>query len=276
MAALLPQVGHVVVIDNASDSDSIDILRSLQAGYPEQITLIENDTNLWLAAALNQGVRFAHEHGYEFVIFASDSDHLSPNAVDALLEVLIDPSYGKVGTVNPRVILGDKNEEGKQGDRRAVDLDLPVTGGCVAATATLLDVGPQREDFLIDLIDYDFGIRLREQGYRALEVPWVSMAYELGITSERRFLWRRCYVQSYSPRRRYYYARNGIVLARETRDPAHVREYGRFLSVSAIKIVLYEENAVEKLLMIWRGLRDGLAGRLGPYEEVERKPRRHR
>src|SRR5688500_10357031 len=60
--AIASQVGTMVVVDNGSGPAHDDTLHSLTS-IPN-LTLLRNDTNLGLAGALNQGLRWAQEHGY--------------------------------------------------------------------------------------------------------------------------------------------------------------------------------------------------------------------
>ena len=270
--ALSTQVDHIVVVDNASDASSREILRELAASQPDGMTLILNEQNRWLAEGLNQAISWADRNGFDFVLLSSDTDVPEQGAVAAMRDVFFDRTQGRVGSVNPRVIL-ETHANTRQATDTAVqaggpsDIDLLVTGGCLVSMEAIRTVGPQREDFLIDMVDYDFGFRLQAAGFRTLGLDSVSMRYELGKTANRRFLWRTCSVQNYSPVRRYYFSRNGLTLLRETGNRALANFYWQFLYASIAKILIYEEDKFQKLLFIGRGLRDSMKGRLGPYEE---------
>ncbi len=58
----------LIVVDNASDDDSVLRLRK---HFPE-IILIENTSNVGLAAANNQGLRVASEQGAEFSLILNN------------------------------------------------------------------------------------------------------------------------------------------------------------------------------------------------------------
>ena len=256
------QVAHVVIVDNASSTECHRLLANICDADPA-LTLISNDTNQWLAKALNQGSSWARSQGYEFVLMMNYGNLLSPNAVATMLQFFADPELGRVGSVNPRVVIGQRPEETAW--EVAADESLPVTAGCLVSSDAIAVSGGQRETFLIDMIDYDFGFRLRTHGYRSLTAPSVTIACELGRTTRRRFGWKHCNVENYSPLRRYYYARNGLVLLREVRDIDLAWDYGYFLLASLGKILLYEDQKAIKLLMTLRGLRDALRGHLGPF-----------
>lgn len=264
--SLAPQVGHIVVVDNASEDESRARLRALEQRHRDTLTLILNDENEWLAAALNQGIRWAETHDYDYVLFSSDADLPGSGAVSAMLDVFSDPAQGRVGSVNPKVLLGSGRAEDAVGTADPVDIELLVTGGCLVSMEAIRIVGPQREDFLVDMIDYDYGFRLQQAGFRTVELPSVSMRYELGRTTTRRFLWRSCSVHNYAPIRRYYFARNGLTLVRESHNRSLSRSYRQFLFSSVAKILLYETDKASKLGFIGKGLWDSVNGRLGPYE----------
>lgn len=268
--SLTPQVDHVVIVDNASDAGSREVLLELSGLHPGVMTLILNEENRWLARALNQGIEWADANNYDFVLLSSDTDLPCPGAVHAMLEVFFDPARGKVGSVNPRVLLEVQSADVPEHCNAleasgTCEIDLLVTGGCLVSMEAIRTVGPQREEFLIDMIDYDFGFRLQKSGYRTLEMSSVSMRYELGRTVSRRFLWRTCSVHNYSAIRRYYFARNGLTLVRESGNKPLSRFYWQFLFASIAKILLYESDKRRKLSFIGRGLQDSMKGRLGPY-----------
>lgn len=75
--ALVGQVAEVVIVDNGSvGQESLELLAKL-AGQ-ETVTVKYNPTNVGIAAALNQGVRYALDRGYEWVA-TFDQDSLAPS-----------------------------------------------------------------------------------------------------------------------------------------------------------------------------------------------------
>jgi GT2 family glycosyltransferase len=95
--AMSPGV-HVIVVDNASDDESLNVVRDLP------VTAVQLDANGGFAHGCNAGIR----HGTApYVLLLNPDTQLDPSALDVLARVLdADP---RVGAVAPR-ILGDEGE----------------------------------------------------------------------------------------------------------------------------------------------------------------------
>ena len=63
---ILPQVQSLVMVDNGSTGDELEGLRT--ASRDRGFSLIENGKNLGIAEALNQGVGWAKNNGYPWVL----------------------------------------------------------------------------------------------------------------------------------------------------------------------------------------------------------------
>src|SRR5579884_1674245 len=73
---ILPQVGHVVVVDNGSTDAQLEPFR--EAAKALGFELLENGRNLGIAAALNRGIAWAEKREHKFVLLL-DQDS-SPTA----------------------------------------------------------------------------------------------------------------------------------------------------------------------------------------------------
>src|SRR6478609_822446 len=105
--SLLKQVGisfEIIVIDNASQDNSVDLLR---AKFVDQITLIKSDENLGFGRANNLAVTKA---GGEYLLLLNpDTVIEDENALKTLTEKLI--SNPKIGMLGPAI---DEPRKAKQ------------------------------------------------------------------------------------------------------------------------------------------------------------------
>ena len=69
----LPQVFHILVIEDGSPDGTAAIVRKLQQEFPEQLFMIERKGKLGLGTAYITGFKWALEHAYEY-IFEMDAD----------------------------------------------------------------------------------------------------------------------------------------------------------------------------------------------------------
>jgi rhamnosyltransferase len=101
-----------------------------------------------------------------------------------------------------------------------------------------------------------------------VRVPDVLLEHRLGSLRAAKFLWIRGFVTNHSALRRYYISRNRIVLWRRyaAQRPEWVwndiRDYFREL----LLIMVCEQKRWAKLRLTACGWRDGICGRMGPFE----------
>ncbi len=83
----LQQDFHVLVIDDGSPDGTAEIVRTLQAQYPDQLFLEERKGKLGLGTAYIHGFKWAIDRGYAF-IFEMDADFShNPNDLPRLYDV---------------------------------------------------------------------------------------------------------------------------------------------------------------------------------------------
>ena len=89
----LPQVFHILVIEDGSPDGTAAIVRKLQQEFPEQLFMIERKGKLGLGTAYITGFKWALEHAYEY-IFEMDADFShDPNDLPRLYAACHDEGY---------------------------------------------------------------------------------------------------------------------------------------------------------------------------------------
>jgi len=192
----LPKQSEIIVVDNASRDDSVPFLR---ADFPE-ITLIANDTNAGLAAAVNQALGQAKG---DYYLMLNPDIVVLPGAVEALLAFmdehgdvglaggkLLSPSgklqssafrfYTPMTVLYRRTFLG-KTPWGKRAVARFLMKDFGhikernvewLMGSCYCLRARAVsEVGGMDERFFLYFEDVDWCRRFWEKGWRVVYVP---------------------------------------------------------------------------------------------------------
>jgi rhamnosyltransferase len=265
LAKLRGQVCGMVVVDNNSSEEKRILLR--RTARELRFALIENMQNEGIAAALNKGVKWAREQGYNWAALFDQDSTPPPDFIDTMLRnyyrsdrrdriALLVPRYidSRLGTPLPAYYA-------KQGG-----LEVAMTSGSLIPISTFTTHGLFEESLFIDGVDYEYCLRLRGNGYSIEECSDAVLLHAPADFVECRVHGFRLFSTSnYSAGRRYYRDRNKIWLMKQYwgRFPGFfVRTL--FNSVKdACKIVLAENNKTEKLYYMSLGIRDGLLGRMG-------------
>jgi hypothetical protein len=225
---------RVVVVDNASEDGSPDVLRSR---YP-MLTMIENRRNLGYTGGMNVGLRYALAEGADYIwLFNNDAtatgDSLSTlvevgeatPAVGLLSPALYDAATGAItwsGTVLdvPRRVFVDVVDAEKRG-ARVVRGPLLLWGTAMLIKRAAAEaVGGFDDRYFAYVEDLDYSLRVLEAGMQT-RVVREARVHHAGARSLGRM----------SPLRHYLLARNRYLFWRVHRGAGWTwREAGRRLA----------------------------------------------
>jgi len=264
LSALATQFAQVVVVDNHSRDEELDPVRELSRAA-NTIELIANPDNVGVAAALNQGCRRAEELGAGWIVtFDQDSAPAGDLLSCVAAEWAAHPARDRIALVGVNFLTPSGSTLLREGSGLA-DARAVITSGSLLQLAAWREVGPFREDFFIDEVDHEYGLRLRRWGWLVKVTRRVLMDHALGSPRRGRLGGWQPVLSHHSALRRYYMVRNRILLAREHLgfDPRFVfGQLERSLRESA-SVLLFEPEKAAKLRAMFKGLADGLRGRGG-------------
>lgn len=273
VAAILRQAARVIVVDNEATGESRARLAAF-AGNPA-VELVHNEENLGIATALNQGVERAFAAGYGWIATFDQDSAIPEDFFSRLLAAhAAYPDRERVAVLAP--IYRDRHlgfVYSSAGPVREVPTgDVPVqvtaASGNLVSAAALRTVGGFREDFFIDCVDFEFCLRCRKAGWLVLEVRRVILDHAMGHYRQIRWLWRNPRINDYDASRRYYQARNLLILYARFGlfDPRWMIRNAWFYARELVKLVLFYENRREKLRAICTGWWHAAAGRRGRWQ----------
>ena len=246
------QANAVILIDNGSDNSS-----QIEEAFRREphIHMLFNRRNEGIARALNQGFRYATGK-YEWLLTFDQDSLPSKNFMQIMVGHMEDH---QVAILCPRII--DRNLKYTPHGRYyhpAKDVEFVeecITSGSLTRVSAWEKVGGFDETMFIDMVDFEFCYRLRQQGYRILRDNRAKLLHEIGH-SEERWLLKPIAVYHHAPWRRYYWARNSVYVCRK--HPDYRRWYvGKEIFVMLILILFFEDQKLEKIWQILRGIRDG-------------------
>ena len=278
---LLEQVARVVIVDNGSDAPT----RAWRERYRDrkEITVLNNPTNLGIATALNQGMNLLAREGFEWVVTLDQDSTVANGFIESLLDTIAsDPNPGDVALVGAkRSDAGTNCAEHrwlrpKKGlpffERVACDqigpdgVTLVISSGTLTSVRAFNHLGPFRDTFFIDFVDFEYCLRARQSDYRILVSCHAQMLHHVGSKEQRSLFSVTLSPTLHSPLRRYYLFRNAVAM---------IRLYGwtfphwliyelMALAEILLGVLIFEDQKLAKLRACVLGTWDGLLRRMGP------------
>jgi GT2 family glycosyltransferase len=270
-------VSHVMVIDNASTDGTVDAVRER---FPS-VELVCLPTNVGGAGAFQEAIARGLAHGADWMWLMDDDCAPDPTALERLLEAgrsaeaqgpvgaLASCKYGVDGEVQANhagwydFVRSDVSPVAANA-RDAFDVDIGSFVSLLVAREAAERAGPPDSAFFISLDDVDFCLRIRQSGFRIVYVP-ASRVLHLsqagaanGSTRAMRLYWRQ-----------YYAMRNALVISGRHAPSRVVRAVsivGTLITAARrlLGILIRDRDArAARMRIIWWGVSDGLAQRLG-------------
>lgn len=264
--AIARQVDAAVVVDNGSEPSVDTRLNGVPSDH--DIAVIENGRNVGVAAALNQGIEYARTHGFTHaLLFDQDTEplpdmvksirRLASQRIDLEQVAVIGMNFWEAARRKPLFRVSSSAD--------ITEVATVITSGSLVPISVAARLGPFRDDFFIDLVDDEYCLRARSRGYKVLMIPRPLAVHALGEPIIRRLPWRTVGTSNHSARRRYYMTRNRIVLLKQYafREPGWATRSLYIRLKSFVLLLLLDDHRLSKLRLMWRGMRDGIAGRTG-------------
>jgi rhamnosyltransferase len=266
LAAVRPQVQHLIVVDNGSTDEELIPLRS--ASSTLNFNLLENGENLGIASALNLGIHRGEALGANWFLLLDQDGCVTENYTATMLQAFAaSPSKDRLAILAPRLVDRRFGHTLAPPTVTGAQLQVASTSGTLTPLRIFERAGYFRDELFIDGVDTDYSLRVRSLDYTVEECTAAILLHSPGTPSYHRFFFRRKPFQSanYSPIRRYYQERNKIWVARHfwPRFRPFLLSQFKLSLIDFTKMVLVEDNKAEKSRFFLRGILDGLRNHLG-------------
>ena len=179
ISQVFAQVQALVVVDNGSNREELDSLRAKKQSLGFQV--IENGENLGIAEALNQGVRWAKNKGYPWVILFDQDSGISDGFVGQMFAAWEShPERERVGSIHPRYVDPETGIEAAVPRASDGGPVLPMTSGALMPVWIFDKIGWFASEYFIDLVDWEYGFRVRAAGYLVADSRQAKLAHAPG------------------------------------------------------------------------------------------------
>jgi rhamnosyltransferase len=270
LAKVLAQMGRVIVVDDGS----VHQMATLDAlGVDPRVEVLRLGENRGIAAALNRGFERARERGFEWVVTLDQDARVYDDLLTTLLGVYADcPFRDALAVIGANFDESSTGTTGTAGIRATtapwVEVGEVITSGSLQSVQAFTRIGPFRDDFFMYFVDNEYCRRAGRSGYRVVIATKPVMLHQTGRAKRWRLPFGEVVVYNYAPWRHYYIVRNGIVMVRENfrRDLGWSARAVRNLAKRTLYAVALEDHKLEKMKLVARAIRDGVAGKTGKLE----------
>ena len=244
-----PNLGPVPLILVDNGSSNIADIRTLADGA----ILIENPSNLGIAAALNQLCHKAQALGCEWIVTLDQDSVIQPGMLEAFSH---HTSQRDLAIICPRIEdrrLGRQHTQSTSGTEHVTHA---ITAGNMVRLKAWKAVGGFTESLFIDGVDFDFCLKLREGGWQILRDNSVCLVQEMG--HGRRIalpFHHQMSVLNHSPQRLYYIVRNYLWIGRQHHQRLH---WSLEVAKRLFIVLCFEKQKWQKLRAMLKGICDYL------------------
>ena len=265
-------VDKLIVIDNSLKKNNF-LIDKLSEVFESKLIYINNNDNLGIATALNQACDKAIELKFKWILtMDQDSSFINFDHYKKCLE--------KVQNVNNVALLAaNTDKEGYSNfDINECSCNYREDKFSVITSANIVnleyfeEIGRFNDKLFIDMVDYDYCLRINIKKFKILYFPDVFVEHKLGEVHLRTniFTRKKKYKTEHNAQRAYYICRNSLYLSKNY-GKYFPKEFGMLHILNIVfihdvtKILLYEIDKWNKLKAKFIGLYHFLINRYGKY-----------
>lgn len=244
--AVIYQVDQLVLVDNGSmDQSHLPELAKI-----EKVVIVKNDDNRGIAGALNQILKFAEEHRYEWVLTLDQDSVVSKDIIGTYNQFVNKDSLGMLtcNIIDRNFILCVEEDDG--------EIEMCITSGSYVRVEAWRDIKGFDESMFIDSVDFDFCLSLRKRNWKIFRTYKTNILHEVGKSKVIKILGKEYLALNHSPLRCYYIIRNRVYIGRK-----HNMGFKSFKVILRLfyTVLIFEQQKMKKLVMMIKGLLVGLS-----------------
>lgn len=245
----LKDVDKLYIFDNGSNN--YDEIRRL-FDTERKVLLIEGKKNYGIAYGLNVIMNSAQNDGIDWVL-TMDQDSICQ---DNILHELMPFCKKKIGIIHPRVFEKGGTRGCDKREKLIENIDFCITAGSLTNVEAWNNSGKFDEWMFIDIVDFEFCAKLRECGYKIIQVNNATLTQEVGKLKEIIIGKRHIYVRNHLAIRKYYYARNLIYCYHKHPKTFPFKIMINCLISTYVKVFLFEQDKLTKIKSMNKGIID--------------------
>ena len=265
---LKSQVSSIIVVNNDSQQ-KLDFT---------DITVINCEKNVGIAAAQNIGIREAFNRRADFILFSDQDTNFPDNYITTLLGKLGKYKIEEIGSIAPSFINLVNNQKSyfyeiqnkkfikSFYDKGIHEVFYTISSGQIIPVQALKKIGLMNELLFIDWVDIEWCIRAYNYGLKNLQDAETFIYHNLG---DKNHTVKRMNIVKHSQVRNKYLIRNGEYLRLFSEFPNFQRKIIRNILIRNILgiLITYKKNLIGELILVKKSLRLGKLKKMGRIDE---------
>lgn len=269
---------HLIAVDNSPRADAALHARLRANG----IEVLHNANRGGISGAYNVGASALFDAGRQVVFLLDQDSQLGADFFAGMMRAcaragsdafIVGPKVFEVNlgrylpVFSPQLRL-PKPEPIDDRTQGLIPTLFVISSGSAISAAAFRQVGEFREDYFIEYVDIEYGMRATRNGVPVLVNTEVQMRQQVGEYVKRGIFSTSNHVAW----RRYYASRNAVHALRSNASRWSIHWLIELLTLHQVACVLVcEQHKLRKVVAIAVGYFDGLFGKLGTFEQ--RHPR---
>jgi len=253
--SLISHVDHLLLYQNSPLTN-----KDLYNNY-ENLSFLGSGENVGIAKALNQAIEWAEKNLYTHLLTLDQDSSFLNNDLKHFRDLIDNEKLPNIGIYCPNI-----DNRGKlliEDNQPVVEVKDSITSGSIFPLDTFKLCGGFEEKLFIDAVDYEYCYRIfTKNNLKTVVYPEIILKHEVGYPTRIKFGFT---TDNYSAFRTYFIIRNQLLIWR--RYPKLFQPGYKVTLVKIhivfrfIKIILGEEDKINKLKSIVRGMFHGLTSR---------------
>lgn len=244
---------NILIIDNNSYDFNVNEILNLFKDLDTKIEIITLKRNKGIAYAMNIGIKRAIEDGKRwFMSFDQDSLPDSDFIENYNYVIRKENNIGTIG-ISPFF-----SQNFKYKPHYEENLDQ-ISSGLLINLDYINIFGLYNEKLFIDCVDFEYTLRVNLFKKKTIIINKKILNHKIGNPKSLKLFGIKIESMNHIPFRQYYIYRNHILLTKKYffKFPIYILKKNYHLMIRFIKTLIIDDDKYQKILMIYKGIKDG-------------------
>lgn len=230
--------------------------------FKDKIVYIGTEKNVGIAAALSESAQWAITNNFTHLLTLDQDSYFPEGQLVNFKALVVNSKVENVGVygANPN----NRGELSFPGNLSYLEVNDAITSGSIFPVEIFKECGLFENELFIDAVDYEFCYRIKTlKGAKTIVFPEIILDHEVGYPTKIKFGFT---TDNYSAFRTYHIVRNHIIIWRRYPtlfQPGYKKTLIKIhIFYRLAKVMIGEENKIDKINSIIRGVYHGLSGHI--------------